>query len=67
MPTGNQAKKERKNVKPEYLYGANPVYAALRASRRDFSKLYLNIAEKGELKSNERIQKIAALAKEAGI
>ena len=67
--SANQAKKEGKRSKPEYVYGANPVYAALRAQRRDFQKLYLNIAEKdGEQRmSNTRIAKISALAKQAGI
>lgn len=49
------------------MYGANPIFAAFKAQRRDFQKLYLNIAEKGENKSNPRIAAIAQLAKEAGI
>ena len=63
----NQAKKAKKMSKPEYLYGVNPIFAALKAERRDFQKLYLNVAEKGEKKSSARIQAIAKLAKEAGI
>ena len=38
----------KKQGKPDYLFGLNPVYAALKANRRDFDKIYLNIAEKEE-------------------
>ena len=46
---------EVKKSKPEYLYGVNPVLAALNAKRRTNSTLYLNIAERGEKKSNDKV------------
>ena len=46
---------EIKKSKPEYLYGVNPVLAALSANRRSNTTLYLNISEKGERKSTEKI------------
>ena len=60
--------KDKKRTKPEYLFGINPVYAALRAQRRKPQKLYLNIAEKDQSKvPNSRIQKITDLAKKEKI
>jgi len=41
--------------KPEYIYGVNPVLAALSADRRLNTTLYLNMSEKGERKSSEKI------------
>lgn len=46
---------EVKKSKPEYLYGLNPVLAALSAKKRTNSTLYLNIAERGEKKSNDKV------------
>ena len=48
--------------KPDYLYGINPVIAALSAERREFQRLYLNISEKSERKSSEKIDKIIGMA-----
>jgi tRNA G18 (ribose-2'-O)-methylase SpoU len=53
---------EVKKSKPEYLYGLNPVLAALNAKRRTNSTLYLNIAERGEKKSNDKVSQIQKLA-----
>jgi hypothetical protein len=44
-----------KRSKPEYIYGVNPVLAALSANRRFNTTLYLNISEKGERKSSDKI------------
>lgn len=44
-----------KRSKPEYIYGVNPVLAALSADRRFNTTLYLNISEKGERKSSDKI------------
>jgi hypothetical protein len=63
-PSFNQQKKEMKKSKPEYLYGINPVYAALRAQRRHIGKLHVNVVEKENQKPNEKIQKVLRLAKE---
>ena len=53
----NQFKKQLKKSKPDYLYGINPVLAALTANRREFQRLYLNISEKGQSpKSHEKIE-----------
>lgn len=41
--------------KPEYIYGVNPVLAALSANRRFNTTLYMNISEKGERKSSDKI------------
>ena len=46
---------EIKKRKPEYIYGVNPVLAALSTNRRFNTTLYLNISEKGERKSGEKI------------
>lgn len=46
---------EVKRSKPEYIYGVNPVLAALSANRRFNTTLYLNIAEKGDRKSSDKI------------
>ena len=46
---------EIKRSKPEYIYGVNPVLAALSTNRRFNTTLYLNIFEKGERKSSEKI------------
>ena len=55
--TKNQFKKTLKKSKPDYLYGINPVLAALTANRRDFLRLYLNISEKGQSpKSHDKIE-----------
>lgn len=48
--------------KSDYLYGLNSVLAALSAKRRTNTTLYLNIAEKGERKSNEKISQIHRMA-----
>ena len=50
---------EVKKQKPEYLYGVNPVLAALSADRRKMTTLYLNISEKAENK--ESTAKIAQI------
>ena len=63
----NQAKKETKMKKPDYLYGINSVMAALSAERREFQRLYLNISEKSERKSNEKINQIIEMAGKAKI
>ena len=64
LKTGPSAGGAKKS-KPDYLYGINPVYASLRANRRQFQKLYLNIAEKeaSTQANNPRIDKIKQLAK----
>ena len=41
-----QNSSKKKQSKPDYLFGINPVIAALKANRREFDKIYLNIAEK---------------------
>ena len=51
-----------KKSKPEYLYGLNPVLACLSANRRTPSTLYLNIAEKGERKSSDKMQQIQRMS-----
>jgi tRNA G18 (ribose-2'-O)-methylase SpoU len=51
-----------KRSKPEYIYGVNPVLAALSAKRRFNTTLYLNISEKGERKSSDKMNQIARMA-----
>lgn len=46
----------------DYLYGINPVLAALHANRRKFDKLYLSITEKGKTRKSEKLAKIEDLA-----
>ena len=41
--------------------------AALTAEKRDIQRLYLNIAEKGEKKTNPKISQIYDLAVKAGV
>ena len=53
--------------KPDYLYGINPIIAALSAERRDFQRLYLNISEKSERKSNDKINQIIEMANKSKI
>ena len=66
--TKNQFKKTLKKSKPDYLYGINPVLAALTANRRDFLRLYLNISEKGQSpKSHDKIEQIHKMANHYGV
>lgn len=58
---------EIKKSKPEYIYGVNPVLAALSANRRYNTTLYMNIAEKGERKSSEKISQISRMANSKGM
>jgi hypothetical protein len=45
--------------KPDFLHGFNSVFAALKAGKRKFERLYLSAAEEGlDPKSTPRIQKI---------
>ena len=52
-----------KKKKPDYLYGLNPVLASLSAQRRQPQSLYLNMVERSERVSSEKIQKIQRMAK----
>lgn len=52
----------------EYIYGINPVLAALSAQRREFMRLYLNITERQEgRQSNEHIKQITQMSKNFGV
>ena len=54
--------------KPDFLHGFNSVYAALKAGKRKFERLYLSAAEEGlDPKSTPRIQKIFDHAVRRGI
>jgi len=46
----------------EFIYGINPVLAALHANRRKFDKLYFSITEKGKARKSENVAKIEDLA-----
>ena len=52
----------------EYIYGINPVLAALSAKRREFDRLYLNITERQEgRESSPHIKQITKMSKNYGI
>lgn len=52
----------------EYIYGINPVLAALSAQRREFNRLYLSITERQEgRQSSEHIKQITDMSKNYGV
>lgn len=52
----------------EYIYGINPVLAALSAKRREFMRLYLNITERQEgRESSPHIRQITKMSKNNGV
>ncbi len=51
--------------KPDYLFGINPVTAALSSSKRNPLRLYLNISEKE--RKGERTKRIFDLAESKGV
>lgn len=66
--TRNQHQKILKNKKPDYLYGVNTVLASLSANRRNFTRLFLNLDQRGlSPKSSPKIEQIFKMSSHYGI